>query len=90
VRVQCFFKSMLPVQSNVDRHAFTPDGFRDAVERAKKIAKINNTSADVNIECGSKDIFLLSCPSSTKGATCDTRFSGRPHGGLGDKRKRSR
>lgn len=86
----CRFKSMLPIGESADYHPFTKDGFKDAVERAKRLARAKDTSADVNIVCGTKDIFLLSCPSSTKGATCDTRFSARPHGGLGGRKKRRR
>lgn len=85
----CFFRSQSPARMHVRDFPFTSDGFRDAVDDAKKQStRFSTGSVDVNLVCGpKKDIFLLTCDGPK---TCTTKFSGRPHGGLGSRRKKRR
>jgi len=84
--MKCFFRSMSPAGIYSRNFPFSNEGFRDAVDDAKRESgRRASGTHDVNVICGGKDVFILTCDGPK---TCNTRYSARPHGGLGRKRRR--
>ena len=84
--MSCKFIAQTPAKREFKLFPLTPDGFRNAVDETKRLAKWWRGSADLQITCPGQEIFILTCGEGSR--TCDTRYSARPHGGLGKWRRK--